>query len=123
MLQSEIPSQRDGRMVLSVKANFRSRIRGIVHEVSSSGQTVFVEPEEAVEKNNELLIETRRLEAEIRRVLRELTGRIAPKRETIEIFHQGILFLETIMARASIQLIEALFPTAMIIPPIPIIGA
>ena len=100
MLQSELPSQRDGRMVLAVKANYRSRIRGIVHEVSSSGQTIFVEPEEVVEKNNELLIENRRLEAEIRRVLRELTGRIAPKRETLETFHRGILFLETIRARA-----------------------
>ena len=100
MLQSELPSQRDGRMVLAVKANFRGRIRGIVHEVSSSGQTVFVEPEEVVEKNNELLIENRRLDAEIRRVLRELTGRIAPRRETLEVFHKGILFLETIRARA-----------------------
>jgi DNA mismatch repair protein MutS2 len=56
MLQSEIPSQRDGRMVLAVKANFRARVKGIVHEVSSSGQTVFIEPEEVVELNNELLI-------------------------------------------------------------------
>ena len=100
MLQSEIPSQRDGRMVLAVKANFRGRIRGIVHEVSSSGQTLFVEPEEVVEKNNELLIENRRLDAEIHRVLRELTGRIAPGKETLESFHRGILFLETIRARA-----------------------
>ena len=100
MLQSEVPSQRDGRMVLAVKANFRGRIRGIVHEVSSSGQTVFIEPEEVVEKNNDLLIENRRLDAEIRRVLRELTGRIALSREKLEAFHKGILFLETIRARA-----------------------
>ena len=100
MLQSEIPSQRDGRMVLAVKAKFRSRVRGIVHEVSSSGQTIFVEPEEVVEKNNELLIENRKLEAEIRRVLRELSGRIAPLRETLERFYRGMLFLETIRARA-----------------------
>jgi DNA mismatch repair protein MutS2 len=100
MLQSEIPSQRDGRMVLAVKANFRSRIRGIVHEVSSTGQTVFVEPEEVVEKNNDLLIESRRLDAEIRRVLRELTGRVALRREALEVFRKGILFLETIRARA-----------------------
>ena len=100
MLQSEIPSQRDGRLVLAVKANFRNRVRGIVHEVSSSGQTVFIEPEEVVEKNNELRIENQRLEAEIRRVLRELAGRIALRRETLESFHRGILFLENIHARA-----------------------
>ena len=100
MLQSAIPSQRDGRMVLAVKANYRGRIRGIVHEVSSSGQTIFVEPEEVVEKNNDLLIENRRLDAEIRRVLRELTVSIAARREDLDIYHKGILNLETIRARA-----------------------
>jgi len=100
MLQSEIPSQRDGRMVLAVKANFRSRIKGIVHEVSSSGQTVFIEPEEVVEMNNELLIENRRLDAEIRRVFRELTGRISSRREDLGTFYRGIVFLETIRAKA-----------------------
>ena len=100
MLQSDLPSQRDGRLVLAVKANFRGRIRGIVHEVSSTGQTIFVEPEEVVEKNNDLLIENRRLEAEIRRVFRELTGRIASYRENLQAFHYGIIFLETLRARA-----------------------
>jgi len=100
MLQSDLPSQRDGRLVLAVKANFRGRIKGIVHEVSSTGQTIFVEPEEVVEKNNDLLIENRRLEAEIRRVFRELTSRIASHRENLQEFHHGIIFLETIRARA-----------------------
>jgi DNA mismatch repair protein MutS2 len=100
MLQSTVPSQRDGRMVLAVKANFRGRIRGIVHEVSSSGQTVFVEPEDVVEKNNELLVERRRLDAEIRRVLRELGARIAERREDLECFYRGVLELEKIRARA-----------------------
>jgi DNA mismatch repair protein MutS2 len=100
MLQSELPSQRDGRLVLAVKANFRGRFRGIVHEVSSTGQTIFVEPEEVVEKNNELLIENRRLEAEIRRVLRELTGRIAPHSGAMKGFYAGVLFLGSIRANA-----------------------
>jgi len=100
MLQSEIPSQRDGRLVLAVKANYRGRIKGIVHEVSSSGQTVFIEPEEVVEMNNDLLIENRRLEAEIRRVFRELTERIASRRESLKEFYRGIIYLETIRARA-----------------------
>ena len=100
MLQSEIPSQRDGRIVLAVKANYRARIRGIVHEVSSSGQTVFVEPEDVVEKNNALLFEKRKLEMEIRRILKELSARIAPCCAMLQTFHAGIIFLETIRARA-----------------------
>jgi DNA mismatch repair protein MutS2 len=100
MLQSVSPSLRDGRMVLAVKAKFRGRIKGIVHEVSSTGQTVFIEPEEVVEKNNELLIEQRRLEAVIRRVLRELTARIAERREDLAAFRSGVLYLETLRAKA-----------------------
>jgi DNA mismatch repair protein MutS2 len=100
MLQSPLPSQRDGRLVLALKANFRGRVRGIVHEVSSTGQTVFVEPEEAVERNNDILIEQRRLDAEILRVLRELTARIAERREDLALFHGKIIELEIIRAKA-----------------------
>ncbi|MDR0656030.1 MAG: endonuclease MutS2, partial [Treponema sp.] len=104
MLQSAVPSQRDGRMVLAVKANYRGRFRGIVHEVSSTGQTIFVEPEEVVEKNNDILIEERRLSAEILRVLRELTGRIREKAEDLARFHEGILKLECLRAKARYSL-------------------
>ena len=100
MLQSALPSQRDGRTVIAVKANFRGRIRGIVHEVSSSGQTVFVEPEEVVEKNNEILIEQRNLDAEIQRILRELTGRIAVHSGEMQAFHLTLLRLECLRAKA-----------------------
>jgi DNA mismatch repair protein MutS2 len=100
MLQSPLPSQRDGRTVLAVKANFRGRIRGIIHEVSSTGQTIFVEPEEAVKINNRILMEKANLEAEIRRILRELTGRIARKRENLKEFHRVIVDLESLRARA-----------------------
>ncbi|GHU54848.1 endonuclease MutS2 [Spirochaetia bacterium] len=100
MLQSTVPSQRDGRTVLAVKANYRGRIKGIVHEVSSTGQTLFIEVEESVEKNNDILIEQRRLDAEIHRVLREMTGRIAEHRESLALFHAGILRLECLRAKA-----------------------
>ncbi|MDR2052772.1 MAG: endonuclease MutS2, partial [Treponema sp.] len=100
MLQSPLPSQRDGRTVLAVKANFRGRVKGIVHEVSATGQTLFVEPEDVVEKNNSIVIEQRRLEAEIRRVLRETTAALASFREDLGLFHERLVYLETIRARA-----------------------
>ncbi|MDR0558429.1 MAG: endonuclease MutS2 [Treponema sp.] len=100
MLQSKAPSQRDGRAVLAVKANFRGRIRGIVHEVSATGQTLFIEPEDVVEKNNDILIERRRLDAEILRVLRELTAKIADNREILTDFHEKIILIEIIRAKA-----------------------
>jgi len=104
MLQSAVPSQRDGRIVLAVKSNFRGRIRGIVHEVSSSGQTIFVEPEDVVEKNNDILIETRNLDAEIRKILLNLTGAIAERGEDLKAFHAIALDLEVLLAKARYSL-------------------
>jgi DNA mismatch repair protein MutS2 len=104
MLQSTVPSQRDGRIVLAVKANFRGRIRGIVHEVSSSGQTIFLEPEDVVEKNNALLIEKRNLAVETRKIMLGLTRSIAERRDELKAFHLMILSVEVLMAKARYSL-------------------
>ncbi|MDR0444421.1 MAG: endonuclease MutS2 [Treponema sp.] len=100
MLQSALPSERDGRTVLAVKSNFRGRIRGIVHEVSSSGQTVFVEPLDVVDKNNEILLEKRNLDAEIQKLMRELTEKISVHHETLKKFHLTIIEIECLRAKA-----------------------
>lgn len=100
MLQSDVATQRDGRMVLAVKANYRGRLKGIVHEVSATGQTIFVEPEDVVEKNNDIVIEERRLASETARILREMTARIGVHRESLESLRERVLFIDRIRARA-----------------------
>ncbi|WP_461247221.1 endonuclease MutS2 [Treponema sp. R6D11] len=100
MLQTPLPSQRDGRAVLAVKVNFRGRIPGILHEVSSSGQTVFVEPLDVVDKNNEILLEKRNLDAEVQKILRELTENISIHAENLKEFHAEIIELECLRAKA-----------------------
>ncbi|MDR2941632.1 MAG: endonuclease MutS2 [Treponema sp.] len=104
MLQSPLPSQRDGRTVLAVKANYRGRISGIVHEVSSSGQTVFVEPLDVVEKNNDILLEKRNLDAEIQKIMRELTEKINAGAENIKKLHTTVIELECLRTRAKYSL-------------------
>ena len=101
MLQSNIPSQRDGRAVIAVKVNFRGRIKGIVHEASSSGQTLFIEPLDVVEKNNDILLEKRNLDAEIQKLMRELTQNICVHSAELKVFHSVIIELEDLRARAS----------------------
>jgi DNA mismatch repair protein MutS2 len=104
MLQSTVPSQRDGRTVLAVRANFRGRIRGIIHEVSSSGQTIFIEPEDVVEKNNEILVEQRNLDAEIRKIMLNITAKIAKHSDELKVFRLMILSVEVLMAKAGYSL-------------------
>jgi DNA mismatch repair protein MutS2 len=100
MLQSELPTVRDGRTVLAVKANYRARVRGIVHEVSSTGQTVYIEPEEVFEKNNRLVEAEAALAIETRRLMRELSAALAPHVPVLLEAAEAICLLDGICARA-----------------------
>ncbi len=77
-LASNVPALKGDRQLIAVKANQRNRINGIVHEVSASGQTMYIEPEEAVRKNNELIQEEFHLQSEMRKIFTDLTAKIAP---------------------------------------------
>lgn len=99
-LQSEEPTQRDGRTVLAVRANFRGRVRGIVHEVSSTGQTLFIEPEALVEKNNELVQLEAKLRAEVFRILKETTERLRPLAPSVSRARTFLALLDQRLARA-----------------------
>ena len=100
MLQSPLPSQKDGRIVMAVKANFKGRIKGIVHEVSSSGQTLFIEPVELVEKNNDMTMEHQNLRAAVHALLRALSKKIADCRHELAILHERTVCIETYRAKA-----------------------
>ncbi len=69
VMQDFYITHREGRYVLPIKANFRGRVSGIVHDVSNTEQTIFVEPEEVVEWNNQLKLVEREIEKEIERIL------------------------------------------------------
>ncbi len=87
VLQSNVPVLRNGRQVLAVKASLQNRIPGIVHEVSQTAQTVYVEPEEAVLCSNELIQKEFELQAVIKKILQELTESLQP---SIPVIKQGL---------------------------------
>lgn len=74
LFQTNTPTIKDGRLVLPLKASYKGRLKGIVHEVSASRATLFIEPEAIVEKNNEYLLLESRFQAEVHRLLAELTA-------------------------------------------------
>ena len=74
--QSDVPTERDGRTVLALKANHRGKVKGVVHESSGTGATVYVEPLEVVERNNRIVAEQNRYRQELLRLLRELSERV-----------------------------------------------
>ncbi|MBR5365237.1 MAG: endonuclease MutS2 [Clostridia bacterium] len=97
-LQENIVTTRGGRFVIPVKAEYRNEVKGLVHDTSSSGATIFIEPMAVVEANNEL----RELEAreahEIERILRDLSAGIAVSGQTLVLDYLNITELAFIFA-------------------------
>ena len=91
---------RHGRYVLPVRAEARQRVRGIVHDRSQSGQTIFVEPESLVEANNDLVQAQREEEQEAARILAELTAAVRARRPELDAYVAAVGELDWVFARA-----------------------
>lgn len=92
---------RHGRYVIPVRAEARSRVRGIVHDRSQSGQTLFVEPQSVVEANNDLVEAQRAEEAEVARILAELTGHVRARALDLDRLLEGVAEIDWAAARAA----------------------
>ena len=103
VLQEAIITQRDGRFVVPVKAEFRSSLPGLVHDVSSSGATLFVEPMGVVQANNELKELEAREKKEIDRILRVLSAEAAGYHADILQDYDMLVHLDLIFARGQLS--------------------
>ncbi len=93
MASDEGPTIRNGRMVIPIQAEFKKKIQGFVHDVSASGQTVYIEPVEALNLNNEIRQFEAEEQREIERILKELTQHVNKNSEYID---QNLSFLAEI---------------------------
>ena len=100
ILQEQYFAEREGRYVIPVKADMRGRVPGIVHDVSASGATVFIEPRELVELNNSIKVADLEIEREVRRILRELSALVAGQSEVVLAGLEALAILDGISARA-----------------------
>ncbi len=100
ILETNVPAFKENRLVVAIKSNERGRISGIVHGVSASGKTVYLEPEEAVRKNNELLSEEFRLRAEERKILSALSQKIHPFYDSLKNALEKMAYLDAFCAAA-----------------------
>ncbi|MBV9609494.1 MAG: endonuclease MutS2, partial [Acidobacteria bacterium] len=99
-VQDELITIRGERFVIPVKVEQRKRVNGVVHGASSSGQTVFIEPLETIEQNNELVRLLEDEQAEIHRILLEMTRRIAERSPAIGVATEVLAELELQFAKA-----------------------
>lgn len=98
--QERIITERDGRSVVPVKADFKGLIKGIEHDRSSSGQTVFIEPLSIVALNNKMRELELKEKEEIRKILLRITEHVRNNRGDIDAVGEAILSLDILNARA-----------------------
>ncbi len=103
VLQEAIITQRGGRFVVPVRAEKRAELPGLVHDVSGSGATLFVEPMGVVKANNELRELGAREKAEIERILMELSAECAAARGGIDLDYTVLTELDLIFAKAELS--------------------
>lgn len=103
-LQEPIITMRGDRYVVPVKSEHKNDIRGIVHDTSATGATLFIEPMAVVETGNEIRMLTGQEADEVERILHELSGRVADVAKLLEMTYNTIAELDLIFARAKFSL-------------------
>ena len=100
-MQDNLVTMRNGRYVIPVKSEYRSSVKGFIHDQSSSGATVFIEPEQVIEYNNELRTVLIEEQAEIQRILIELTSKIGAISENLKWNLENLTEIDTLFAKAA----------------------
>lgn len=102
-LQENIITQRSGRYVLAVKSENKNEIKGLVHDTSASGSTVFIEPASVVDLNNEIRLLENDEKREVDRILATLSALVASQKEALVLNYTLIISLALIFSRAELS--------------------
>ena len=102
-LQENIITTRQGRYVIPVKIEYRNEIKGLVHDTSASGATLFIEPAAVVEANNELRLLERDEEREIEKILYALSARVSDASGILSLDFYNITQIALIFAKAELS--------------------
>lgn len=104
VLQDAVVSIRNGRFVVPVKAEYRGEVGGVIHDVSSSGSTLFVEPTAVVEANAKILQLRNQEQAEVERILAAFSAQAAELEPMFSLGYDAMLQLDVLLAKAKLAL-------------------
>lgn len=101
-LQEALVTQRDGRYVVPVKSEFKGQVSGLVHDTSATGSTLFIEPMSVVDANNEIRILKYEEQAEIARIIKDMSEQVALYGDSLLAGFECIFKLEEYFAKANL---------------------
>lgn len=113
ILQDQLITLRGDRYVLPVKAEYKGRLQGIVHDSSASGATVFIEPLQVVNLNNRIREAKDEEEREIHRILRELSGLVLDQADLLKANQEILAHLDFCQAKARLAIKQKANPVAL----------
>lgn len=114
MIQDAVVTVRDGRFVVPIKAEFSGEFPGIVHDSSSSGHTLFVEPLAALDSNNRLRTLRMEEEREVQRVLEELSRSVGANADAIERNIEMLAQIDLLVAKANVAIAMNAIPAELV---------
>ena len=100
IVREEYLTLRDGRMVIPIRSEHKRHLRGFIHSESATGQTVYIEPEQTLELNNEIITLSFAEKREIDRLLKELTSLIGRESENLKLALHSVSYIDSVFARA-----------------------
>jgi DNA mismatch repair protein MutS2 len=98
--QSDVPTQRDGRLVLPMKSSYRSMVEGVIHYSSARGSTVYIEPPDIMAKNNDIALVEEEIRELILAILRDLTSKLREVRGELEALTLTVAGIDAYLCRA-----------------------
>ncbi len=101
IISGDFATTRDGRMVIPLKADFKGRLPGLVHQSSSSGATLYLEPFEMVEKNNAVSQAENEYQQEVLRIVRMISARCVADKVALQSAHHAVQTFDNYFCRAS----------------------
>ncbi|MBP3857616.1 MAG: endonuclease MutS2 [Ruminiclostridium sp.] len=101
-LQEALVTQRDGRYVVPVKSEYRSQVSGLVHDTSSTGSTLFIEPMSVVDANNEIRILKSEEQAEIERIITAMSEQVGMFSKQLNVNISSLVKLEEYFAKSNL---------------------
>ncbi len=103
LAEPQTPTIRNNRYVIPIPAQYKNYLNGILHDISNSGQTLYIEPSETTELQNEIRRQKFLLQNEIKKVLTELSENLRPLKKLLQEVYELNVFIETVLAKLKWQ--------------------